>query len=529
MAIQTTTPELNLDQIQGNILAGFNKDHQTLIFIRLSDDSATARTWLGEIAPDVASTTEVQAFNRLFKLVNGRRNSRHRGERGTVEATWVNVAFTSTGLSRLGADGMGAFPEEFVQGMAARAAQIGDVGANDPSTWRFGQTQTIDGVIIVAADSAYDLNREVAREHRLLARFEGVVIFEQEGRTRTDLPGHEHFGFKDGISQPGIRGFTDSVGADPNQGQPGQDLLWPGEFVLGYQSQKPPSQPGYDQGAVPRTEDPDPNPGDLSPTTPEWTKDGSYLVVRRLAQDVPGFSAAVAEMAQHQTVDPAMSVEQAGAKLVGRYESGAPREPVEGVATPPDYAAGDPSKQFPQILDESHINNFEYQETDATGDNVPLAAHIRKTYPRDEATIGGGEADTQTHRILRRGIPFGKPFRSAAPTDNPYGQADFPHDRGLIFACYQASIARQFETVQQAWANAPGFPAEGAGQDPIISQSTPTRQFNLPGGDPVQVDPFQQWVTMTGGEYFFQPSIGALQQLASPPTPPTPGAASAES
>src|SRR5882724_8314876 len=33
------------------------------------------------------------------------------------------------------------------------------------------------------------------------------IIWEERGETRADLPGHEHFGFKDGVSQPGVRGL----------------------------------------------------------------------------------------------------------------------------------------------------------------------------------------------------------------------------------------------------------------------------------------------------------------------------------
>ena len=69
------------------------------------------------------------------------------------------------------------------------------------------------------------------------------VLFRQDGDVlREPLVGHEHFGFKDGVSQPGIRGIlpdgtplTPSQNPlNPGQGKPGQDLIWPGEFVFGY-------------------------------------------------------------------------------------------------------------------------------------------------------------------------------------------------------------------------------------------------------------------------------------------------------
>lgn len=511
MTVQQIDPPLALDEIQGNILAGFNKDHQTLIFFRLSEDRGAARAWLAELTPDVASTIEVKAFNDLFKLVNKRRDSRHRGERGTVESTWVNVAFTFAGLERLGAPNLGELPEAFQQGMASRAELIGDVGQNAPGGWVFGASGTIDGVVIVGADSAEDLDREVAREHRLLARHGGSLVYEQAGRARTDLPGHEHFGFKDGISQPGIRGFTDSTGPDENQGQPGQDLIWPGEFILGYPRQRPAPAPGYGQGAEPRTSELDPEPGEIAQPQPDWALNGSYFVVRRLRQDVSGFLAALAGFAAAQ---PRSTAEQVGAKFVGRYRTGAPLEPVEGVATAAESTAGDPSFAHPELLDDDHINNFEYQAGDSGGAIVPLAAHIRKAYPRDEATIGGGEADTQTHRLLRRGIPFGKPYKAGAPDGTPHGAIDYPDDRGLVFACYQTNLETQFEFVQMRWVNDTAFPQADAGQDPVISQNTSPRSFTMPGGQPDHLELLNQWVTTTGGEYFFQPSISALGVLS---------------
>jgi Dyp-type peroxidase family len=512
VTVQQIDPPLNLDEIQGNILAGFNKDHQTLIFFRLSEDPTAAKDWLAELTPDVASTNEVKAFNDLFKIVNGRRDSRHRGERGTVESTWVNVAFTFAGLGRLGAQNLAQFPEAFQQGMASRAELFGDVGDNAPAGWVFGAPGTIDGVVIVAADSAEDVNREVAREHRLLARHGGSLVYEQAGRARTDLPGHEHFGFKDGISQPGIRGFTDSTGADQNQGQPGQDLIWPGEFILGYPRQKPAPAPGYGQGAEARPSDLDPAQGDIAQPQPDWTRNGSYFVVRRLRQDVPGFLAALVEFATAQ--NPQSTAERIGAKLVGRYRSGAPLEPVDGVDTAAETQAGDPSSAHPELLDNDHINDFEYRTADAAGDIVPLAAHIRKAYPRDEATVGGGEADTQTHRLLRRGIPFGKPYKAGAPDGTPHGAIDYPQDRGLVFACYQTNLEMQFEFVQSHWVNDMTFPQADAGQDPVISQNANPRSFTMPGGQPDHLELMKQWVTTTGGEYFFQPSISVLGTLS---------------
>jgi hypothetical protein len=111
------------------------------------------------------------------------------------------------------------------------------------------------------------------------------IPYDQNGDVRADAGGHEHFGFDDGVSQPGIRGRAsdasdDNVAdrcIDPSStpehwlfGRPGQNLVWPGEFILGYPASSP-----------------DPLlPGPIAGATPAWANDGSFLVFRRLAQNV---------------------------------------------------------------------------------------------------------------------------------------------------------------------------------------------------------------------------------------------------
>jgi hypothetical protein len=53
---------------------------------------------------------------------------------------WVTAAFTWNGLRALGLDetSLASFPEEFKQGMAARAEMLGDVGLNAPEHWAGG-------------------------------------------------------------------------------------------------------------------------------------------------------------------------------------------------------------------------------------------------------------------------------------------------------------------------------------------------------------------------------------------------------
>jgi Dyp-type peroxidase family len=497
---------LNLSNIQGNILGGFNKDFQTFLFVKFKGP-AEGRAWIKAIADadlDVgvakSNSASVLEFNAQFKSLaaDGIKPET------VIAAAWTNLAISFQGLQALGvkAADLKVFPKAFKDGMAVRKDFIGDSGTSDPSTWiaPFGTTD-LHAVVLLAADSEGTLAARVTAVTSSPEFKAGVtVLLQQEGRTRVDEPGHEHFGFKDGVSQPGVRGVTvpdDPIG-NPDQGHPGQDLLWPGEFVLGYPTQKPKAKPGVDG--------PNPDPGPGSSSGPRWTADGSYLVFRRLAQDVPGFRAHVKALATANGT----SEDLMGAKLVGRYKSGCPLEKRKFQPLPFSPAATDPGIATPALADSDELNNnFEFGD-DPDGAICPLAAHIRKAYPRDEQTTPDpiqSESSTQTHRLLRRGIPFGNSF--GAPKGGGAGDP-----RGLLFLAYQKDIASQFEFVQQSWVNNPAFPpfpaGSAPGQDAIIAQSASGPFELVPGKPQITVTHF---VTTTGGEYFFCPSIDALHKI----------------
>jgi Dyp-type peroxidase family len=476
---------LQLEEIQGNVVAGFNKDYTSYLFFALPDEPARARAWLADLVDEVATAQEVKQFNDLFRAIRKRRGDRE----GVVEAAWMNLAFTHEGLGKLGVDKsqLRLFPQEFREGMRQRAREIGDVGDNDPDLWPNGLgTRTIHALMILAADSVEDLHREVLYFVRDAASNGVSLVFQQDGMTRPDAPGYEHFGFRDGISQPAIRGLTaSSYPQGSDQAVPPQDVIAGGEFVLGYPRQQP-SDPADDP---------------LTPQ-PDWTENGSYLVFRRLRQDVRGFQ----EFLSREAAKLGTTVDLLGAKLVGRYRSGAP---LVGAGN----ATRDPGTTKPEVLEKDRINAFGYS-TDPGGTQVPRAAHIRKAYPRDQEVAA--KELRERPRILRRGTPFGQSYRDGHPPDSPIG-ADprFPNDRGMCFVCYQRSIRDQFELIQGTWVNRDSVPEPGDGVDPVASQASPPRLFRYPGGEVDPVSLPTQWVTTTGGEYFFSPSITALERLTS--------------
>jgi Dyp-type peroxidase family len=487
-----------LKDLQGN-LVGFNKDHQRLVFVNFPD-AASGKAFLQAITPDIASASEVRAFNALYKEIH-----RRGGDEGTVEATWLNIALSATGLTAIGAAGTDSFPSEFMQGMSAQAQALGDTDESQPSNWlapfNTGATP-VQGLIIIAADALEDLEAGYTRLQAKIAAAHVTELGHQDGNVRRGPNrGHEHFGFKDGISQPGIAGVTQSS-------KHGTDTIATGEFIVGY-----PDEDGNVSGQSP-PQGPPPQPGEPGypgpapappPPLPDWTKNGSFLVYRRLRQDVAAFEQFVTQQAPALGIDP----ELLAAKLVGRWRSGAPMEPVPALPAGVDPASTDPSVATPAVLRDNQINDFDYEPGDADGSRVPRAAHIRKVNPR--SSNPPGKQESNRHRILRRGIPYGPEFQ---PGEQPYGQQPVgdDRDRGLLFLCYQSSLARGFSFVQQSWANARDFPQPGDGEDPIISQALAEREFNLPPQATHLL--MARWVFTTGGEFFFTPSISALAQLA---------------
>jgi deferrochelatase/peroxidase EfeB len=157
-------------------------------------------------------------------------------------------------------------------------------------------------------------------------------------------------------------------------------------------------------------------------------------------------------------------------------------------------------------------SRFPAPQPDPGGRVCPFVGHIRKVNPRDDPTDSGGSDDTLRRLMLRRGIPYGP------PKDRTKLFEDDGVDRGLLFMAYQGSITDQFHFVTQTWANeanAPHASIPPAGHDSLIGQNAAGRFVRVPVDDDVSHDqqlalPQDPWVRMTGGGYFFTPSISAL-------------------
>ena len=387
-------------------------------------------------------------------------------------ATTLNVALSFRALAALELPAwiLDGFPEEVRAGMAARAERLGD----DPATWE-DDLRDLEVLVVVHAQSAEALEAEAGRwERELAAANSGLELAHVQA---AGLLGEqrEHFGFTDGFSQPAIEGVAreDIRG----QGIPYKRAPWwplnrtqwravkPGEFVLGYED-----------------EDSAPPPAPPAP----FDCNASFMVWRKLHQDVAGFRAQLVEQAQRLRLDE----ELVAAKMVGRWRDGSP---LALRPHGPDPALGN---------DKERANDFRYGD-DELGLRCPRGAHVRRTNPRD--ALGWEGRLTARHRILRRGMPYGPALPGGAPDD---GAA-----RGLLFVCLQASISRQFEIVQTQWCNDGNAFGLGREADPITGPPGREVRHIIEGEPPRVATALRSYVECRGGEYFVVPAISALRSL----------------
>ncbi|HZN07601.1 MAG TPA: hypothetical protein VFB65_12490, partial [Pyrinomonadaceae bacterium] len=292
--------------------------------------------------------------------------------------------------------------------------------------------------------------------------------------------------------------------ADPRAqyfAKPGQLLLWPGQFLLGEPRQN--TEHLF-------------NPAPAASNFPAWAALGSYLVCRRLRQDVLAFW----KFAIGAAALVGMSSQQFASMLVGRWPSGAPimRTPTADNAA----LAGDEWANNHFIFDDHTLASmlrpipgyggdpFPQAAQDILGNVCPHFAHIRKSNPRDIATDLGKPHDSMLRMILRRGIPFGPPIFGVKKPSSKL----IKEERGLMFICYGSTIEDQFELLTRRWVNSPIQPNFG-GHDPIIGQRDEHGararfiDFPTPSG-PRRIRLKDEWVIPTGGGYFFAPPINAI-------------------
>lgn len=475
---------LDPTQIQGGILEPYKRvSHGCLLLARV-EEPAAARAFIGSLAGTI--TTEKHAATR--------------DDRSSTE-TYLNVAFTANGLANLGVSPsqLRRFPKEFRDGMEARAGLLGDIRQNHPEHWTLPawsvesgvgssadrplppiRMATVDLAVTFHKQGMWDATPEwdegnplhgevqqfcaAALEHgvRVLHVEPLRRISHRRGELQRGKP-LDHFNFVDGISQPKASEL------------PRGDEIEFGDLLVGFRNSRKDAD-------FPESQESESLRGSL-------IDQGSFLVIRKLRQDVAAFEAAVDRLAGSGD----FTADELLAKIMGRRRDGSP-------VVKPD---GGP------------INDFDFTG-DAAGKSCPFHAHIRRANPRLRTDQPGGPI---VPRIARRGLSYGPLFTKET--------ADV--ERGMMFMAYNASIAEQFEIIQR-WMSAGNTPTSTNGASTYSGQPDPivglpdvdgSKWFRFVNGTCVHhVDlgptPF---VTLQWGLYLFTPSIPALQLIARDPVP----------
>ena len=492
------TPADDFSDMQGLLYTGYGSLPDACFMLLRIADPVAARAWLATVEVTTADRRDVLAA--------------------------VQVALTVQGMRALGAPAaaIGGFSAEFLAGMAgeeSRSRRLGDVGASAPARWAWGAAPPDLLVLLYAAKGTLPTVRQQVQTAAFARAFATPDVLDT-----TDMGGHEPFGFKDGVSQPTVDWWAKRR-PDEEAILPYGNLISAGEFVLGY-----PNEYGRYTGR-PLLDATDPAARHLPPAADasdlrDLGRNGSYLVLRELRQDVRAFWRFVAA----QGGDP-MSGKALAEVMVGRRLDGAPLEPP---ATAPTEGVG------PRAADVA-ANGFTYA-ADPTGLRCPIGAHVRRANPRTGdvpgevasalarlvCLLGIGRPDlrddliaaSRFHRLLRRGREFGHMLKPAEAM-----RADAPDlAAGLHFICLNANIARQFEFIQNAWLQSPKFAGLGDEADPLTGNRAPvpgdagaaTDSFSLPqpNGLRRRVSGLPPFVAVAGGAYFFLPGVRALRYFA---------------
>lgn len=546
---------LDLADIQGGILRtygdGFSKGRNFYLTIR---DAQKGRAFVEALRPRITTAARWKDPEREEPLVRTRnprvkdiaRASGAPDYPGRVQLlkpkVTLNIGFTFMGLLALGVPTrtLRGMPDDFIDGMEARAALLGDDPFLDKrdAVWRNSRGDRRVHILLTLyaqqqpdGSACPELDQETQSIIALCEASEGgVVLLDGVGPHNArwqDLSAvmrrdgdrcwptnKEHFGLSDGFGDPVFSGQFSGEAERVRVAGGGKlmpDGSWQplatGEFLLGY--------PDEAQEI----------PGAAMPIA--FSRNGTFMAYRKLHEAVGSFHAYVdaqaARYARLHQISQAEAVETIKAKLVGRWEDGVP---LMVAPTYPEW------QQFRAELDRARaakdkaklaeialkFTNFTYA-ADPAGAKCPVTSHLRRANPRD--TLGPtfdadgrsqeGSAIINRRRILRRGLPYGS-YDPQTPGDDG--------DHGIIFMAICTNLFRQFEFIQQQWMQYGLDFNAGSDNCPIIGNhpAADAPKMVIPvdpesGQLPFICDQLPQLVEPRGGDYFFLPSMTALRMI----------------
>jgi Dyp-type peroxidase family len=426
----------------------------------------------------------------------------------------INIAFTSKGLQQLtGSKDLiskeAGFDLAFIEGMDTdhRKRILGDYDLNDPKNWKWGHRSDdqTHGILMVFATNEIALNEMYEKNYKDLSPIGARTKYIIKSSRLPD--NKEHFGFKDGVSQPVMRGFNFHSRND--------NYVNPGEFILGHENEyeKLPVSPSINKNEI--------------------GKNGSYMVVREIEQDVQNFWKTICNL--HESNGDKSKPIKTASEMLGRWPNGIPlvfaetQEEAEKLYQEKSKELREHKVSKKEGLDErynmtSFLNDFNYYKEDPQGLKCPLGAHIRRANPKDSSNEDKKEPNkfSNRHRMIRRGRPYGKPLAESMKIEDIIKAIDKVDNesRGLTFICFNSDIKRQFEFVQQTWLNNIKFLGLYSEVDPIAgvkgkAEKIVDNKFTEPAC-PVRSKYYDlpSFIKIKGGSYFFLPGIQAIKFLA---------------
>ncbi|WAR53602.1 hypothetical protein PtB15_3B110 [Puccinia triticina] len=481
---------VNLKNVQGDLILGLQKRVEAFWFGTLKSEPQAIegfrRNLKSSLLPLITTTQDV--LDTQQKIQEHKRNTSPDGGQGLLPITQINLGFSFAGLKKLGLQaeeiptgGNGIFSKGQKVDAVDNLGDPVDQATRKLKTWSrdfLSEANPIDFVVLVTAPDCKLLNE---RLDQLRRNFGGFLAssFVRQGNVRPgNQAGHEHFGYLDGISEPTI----ENINARPEDQKSG--IVKPGVILLGHTTQ-------------------DGNNSNLDPKQ-TWIKDGSFMAFRELQQLVPEFQSFCDEAAK-KLQNPNVSGDFIGARIVGRWKSGAPLTLT-------------PVEDKPEL---NRAQDFDFSD-ELKQERCPYAAHIRKTNPRNGIAGAEPNATSLPHLMVRNGIPYGPEL-----TEEEKALKKTKENRGLLFVSYQSQIESGFQFVQKLWCNNTDFPAKTPakvtpGFDLLIGQTSDEKPRVAQNINPLGIegttDPNNvltapaHFVVPLGGEYFLMPSIKAINE-----------------
>lgn len=507
-----SAPALELDDIQGLILRGYNFEYIRYLVFKIDADNVTgARDFISKLLPGKQGPLYITTAQPW--------------PNGEKPPYCLNIGLTSFGLSMLlTRDNYvkvknKSFPlfSLYDGGAAVNAAGVGDTDESAPIKWweRSGGwalpgKPCPNGSDLHIQVTIYTKSAEEREDYynTLIGMIPDTnntpalaLAFSKDSNPLLTGLNYIHFGYKDSFSQPRLSRVPWNtkkqrmlLGVSTVDDRP---IVPPYQFVL---------QPKYKD-----------DKGNLVPNynIHPFMLNGSFAAFRLLYQDVKAFSTFISKT-------PGVLPELVAAKMCGRWFDGTP------LVVSPNRP--DPSLKDFDYTNFNYIHATQNQQGDKKDDSLgqlcPYAAHIRRTNPRDDAAVVGNQDNpdgtpnyAESRRIMRRAGAYGPDYVEGEP-DNT--------QRGLVGLFICANLQSQFQFIMQSWITRNGFRTTDAspnssGFDPLFG--APNKNFDaynefayLPDGSPTQpyeqISGLERFVRTDGGLYLFLPGITALTLIS---------------